>query len=139
MTTAEIEAEIIATREKLDALRELHQLRTQMYVIEGEQTPLEKLNHLIRVVCKRRKLKREVLISHDRRQLMCEARFIVWYLAQQHIRITTIALGKAFHRDHAAICSGRQRMADWMESTPRLRAEVLEIEKLFLNACGESA
>lgn len=72
-------------------------------------------NHLIYAICKYYQVSITDLTSRSREGKIRDARNLAFYVLHKKLKITSLAVGKTFNRNHATVLSGCKRTANWME------------------------
>jgi chromosomal replication initiation ATPase DnaA len=138
MTLKEIQSELSNLRKVKSALLKARTLREEITRIQLQEVrdSIPDVNGLkinlpkiIEVVSQMTKIPASALMSAGRMGDICQARFIIFYLARNRLLLTFKQIGQTFSRDHGAIIHGCKSLQDKIDTEPKFRMFLAEIEK----------
>ena len=134
-TGAEAIARIRATARRL---REQHKPKPtppapakQFAMPKPPPWPIVAEDAILRIVSERRNIPIAVLMSRTQEKLICDARHVVMYLANDVAKRSFPQIGRQLGRDHTTIMHGVQKVRRMLRDDPRLSDEIHELEKQF--------
>lgn len=129
----ELDTEIQRTREHLEKLQALQDLRYKVRLLErgeGDVSPVEVLINIVAKVCK---LSVADIKGVARPQALADARFIICAMARRHTRLSLCRIGIDLGgKDHGSVRNGCRRASEIYGSDNSFRAKMDEVERIFL-------
>lgn len=116
----------------LDKLNKYRHLVEQTNNIQ--RSPEGIMSDITEIVCGVRKITKPELFRGRGAQHISDARFIIFYIATAHTRLTTSAIGRYFNKDHGSVCHGQKRAKELCSTDKHFAADCLAAESLFLKA-----
>lgn len=69
------------------------------------------------------------LLGPSRKMKYVNARHIAIYLASKHTKLSSIAIGRVFHRDHSSCIHGRKKIELLLSTDPAMPSLIMALEE----------
>lgn len=96
-------------------------------IMSNQKIGKARINATVDLICETFGVTKLDLISRSRKQELSEARNIIYYVLHKVYKLTACEVARMFHRNHATILNGANRIEGFMEVDKNYRKQISKL------------
>ena len=134
---SELDAEIEQLQAYEKRLQLSRDLRLRITRLQTDDLQIGLMAKIVEIVCAVRKVPVYRVYERGRPQIICDTRFMIFYIARKHTRLSLQLIASPFGMDHGSVINGLVRAAELLTADRNWATELRAAEQHFVEQIGK--